>query len=75
MALVLHGFATQVQALQFEWAWQHPERSTAARGAVVAMSKAQRMGAKGKVWLPLQSAVSHAHTCNGSIVRMLDRIS
>ncbi|KAK9850992.1 hypothetical protein MYU51_011125 [Penicillium brevicompactum] len=27
MCLVVEGFMTRVGALQFEWAWQHPERS------------------------------------------------
>ncbi|KAJ5542132.1 hypothetical protein N7461_008135 [Penicillium sp. DV-2018c] len=27
MSLVVEGFMTRVGALQFEWAWQHPERS------------------------------------------------
>jgi len=33
MVLCVHGFCTQVEALQFEWAWQHPTRSLAVRDA------------------------------------------
>ncbi len=51
MVLVLYGFTTQVQALQFEWAWQHPEKSKAARVVAAGMKKSQRYGAKGKVRL------------------------
>ena len=47
----------QVQALQFEWAWQHPEKSKAVRDDVAALvascKRAGLSGAKGKVsaWL------------------------
>ncbi|CAK9230150.1 unnamed protein product [Sphagnum troendelagicum] len=33
MVLCVHGFCTQVEALQFNWAWQHPTRSLAVRAA------------------------------------------
>ncbi len=44
----------QVQALQFEWAWQHPEKSKAVRDLVAQLkgtrkSAASITGAKGKV--------------------------
>jgi structure-specific endonuclease subunit SLX1 len=49
MALVVYGFPTQVQALQFEWAWQHPEKSKAARPVAAALKKHQKYGPAGKV--------------------------
>jgi len=43
----------QVQALQFEWAWQHPEKSLAVREAIAALKGTVKIagftGAKGKV--------------------------
>uniref|UniRef100_A0A7N0TGT7 Structure-specific endonuclease subunit SLX1 homolog n=1 Tax=Kalanchoe fedtschenkoi TaxID=63787 RepID=A0A7N0TGT7_KALFE len=33
MVMCIYGFATNVSALQFEWAWQHPKESLAVRKA------------------------------------------
>ncbi|XP_043707464.1 structure-specific endonuclease subunit slx1-like [Telopea speciosissima] len=33
MVLCIYGFPTNVSALQFEWAWQHPKKSLAVRKA------------------------------------------
>ena len=40
---------TQVQALQFEWAWQHPDKSKALREAYAGIRKTDLKGARGKV--------------------------
>ena len=40
----------QVQALQFEWAWQHPAKSKLARAAFARMGRKTISGVAGKVW-------------------------
>lgn len=33
MQMLVHGFPSKLAALQFEWAWQHPDRSRHLRDA------------------------------------------
>ncbi|XP_010469867.1 PREDICTED: uncharacterized protein LOC104749854 [Camelina sativa] len=49
MVLCIYGFPTNVSALQFEWAWQHPRESVAVREAAAAFKSFS--GIAGKIKL------------------------
>eukprot|EP01065_Artemidia_motanka_P032400 TRINITY_DN39416_c0_g1_i1.p1 TRINITY_DN39416_c0_g1~~TRINITY_DN39416_c0_g1_i1.p1 ORF type:complete len:331 (+),score=108.56 TRINITY_DN39416_c0_g1_i1:52-993(+) len=58
MVLCVHGFTAKVLALQFEWAWQNPERSRAVRDAYVRTVKG-RQGCKQRHTVQHNFAVLH----------------
>ena len=60
-AVIVYGFCTQKVALQFEWAWQHCDRSLAVRGAIgieEAKKIKRKRAVQGQLWV-LKSIVSH----------------
>ena len=54
MLLVVHGFRSKREALQFEWAWQHPTQARLAREATQGLKKKDMGAAKGKVRILLE---------------------
>uniref|UniRef100_A0A1J3ENP1 Structure-specific endonuclease subunit SLX1 homolog n=2 Tax=Noccaea caerulescens TaxID=107243 RepID=A0A1J3ENP1_NOCCA len=49
MVLCIYGFPTNVSALQFEWAWQHPRESLAVREAAAAFKSFTGLASKIKL--------------------------
>ena len=49
----MNGTAAQIQAPQFKWAWQHPEKSLAVREAALCLGVGGMREPAGKVSLPV----------------------
>lgn len=67
MVLCIYGFPTNVSALQFEWAWQHPVESLAVRKAAATFKSLSGIANKIKLaytMLTLQSWQSMSMTVN-----------
>ncbi|GLT80664.1 hypothetical protein SLA2020_520910 [Shorea laevis] len=71
MVLCIYGFPTNVSALQFEWAWQHPKESVAVRQAAASFKSFSGVANKIKLayimltlpeWHSLNIAVNYFST-------------
>ncbi|KAK6227980.1 hypothetical protein SCA6_000320 [Theobroma cacao] len=49
MVICIYGFPTDVSALQFEWAWQHPQESVAVREAAATFKSLSEVANKIKL--------------------------
>ncbi|KMZ57268.1 Structure-specific endonuclease subunit slx1 [Zostera marina] len=61
MVLCIHGFPTNVSALQFEWAWQHPKESLAVRKSAATMKSLSGVANKVKIAYTMLTLPSWDH--------------